>query len=34
MDGKQRRAAIVTGLVLAAMVVGIYLVVILKSLAR
>jgi hypothetical protein len=34
MDGKQRRAAIVTGVVLAAMAVGIYLVVILKFFAR
>ena len=34
MDGKQRRAAIVTGAVLAAMAVGIYLVVILKFFAR
>ena len=34
MDSKQRRAAIVTGLVLAAMAVGIYLVVILKFTAR
>ena len=30
MDGKQRRAAIVTGLVLAAMAVAIYLIVIVK----
>ncbi len=30
MDGKQRRSAIVTALVLAAMAVGIYLVVIVK----
>ena len=34
MDGKQRRAAIVTGVVLAAMALGIYLVVILKFFVR
>ena len=33
-DGKQRRGAIVTGLVLAAMALGIYLVVILKFFVR
>ena len=32
MDGKQRRSAMVTALVLAAMAVGIYLIVILKYL--
>ena len=34
MDGKQRRGAIVTGVVLAAMALGIYLVVILKFFVR
>jgi hypothetical protein len=34
MDGKQRRAAIITGVVLAAMALGIYLTVILKFVAR
>ncbi len=34
MDGKQRRAAIVTAVVLAAMALGIYLVVLLKFFAR
>ena len=33
MDGKQRRAAIVTGVVLAAVALGIYLTLILKFLA-
>jgi len=34
MDGKQRRAAILTGVVLAAMAIGIYLVVIVKFFVR
>jgi hypothetical protein len=34
MDGKQRRSAIVTGVVLAAMALGIYLVVIMKFFLR
>jgi hypothetical protein len=34
VDAKQRRSAIITGVVLAAMAAGIYLVVILKFFAR